>query len=268
MFYSVSSRCFSSPMPPSPSHGFSVAPGFLVDGGARAPYREEFMTIEIAADECSRDPSCRGFTVSASLMQDDRLHWCRFFRHTALALSGDWITWLKVPVHAFAYEFSPSWLDVPTSPMHQARMSLCEAHRFCDAEPACAGFSLPRHPNSESGFVAFRVYYIHKRIISYEQANTDKYATLSPAWRRTSRRDSGRVNIVSTYTTALDRVARARVHNTTAQNTRAPPDAPSYLVAHDIVYSSPLSVPPAHKKGTRLRREFIGPRQHPCVPPP
>ena len=96
-----------------PAHGFFVQAGFLIDGApgsARAPYREEFMMVDAAAYECSLEPRCRGFTLSAGHMQDDRLHFVRFFRHTAVAISSDWISHIKEPTHAHAYLFAPGFL--------------------------------------------------------------------------------------------------------------------------------------------------------------
>ena len=57
------------------AHGFTVVAGFLIDGpegSARAPIGTNFVTVEAAAHECSLDPRCRGFTLSASHMQVGR----------------------------------------------------------------------------------------------------------------------------------------------------------------------------------------------------
>ena len=57
-------------LPPAmAAHGFTVVAGFLIDGpegSARAPIGTNFVTVEAAAHECSLDPRCRGFTLSAS----------------------------------------------------------------------------------------------------------------------------------------------------------------------------------------------------------
>jgi hypothetical protein len=85
------------------THGFTPVPGFLIDGdSAKAPIREEFMLIDAAAHECSLDPRCRGFTFSSTQMQNDRLHWVRFFSHRRVAISSDWISHLKEPQQAHA----------------------------------------------------------------------------------------------------------------------------------------------------------------------
>ena len=165
------------------AHGFFPHAGFLIDGApgsARAPYREEFMLLDAAAHECSLERKCRGFTLSASHMQDDRLHFVRFFSHNRVALSGDWITHLKEPTHAHAYEFVPGFLlpaparrkpsagdlaadedededtdgeaaaeasHEPLVPIHAESTTLFDAQRYCDAEPSCEGFTLRRLPS-------------------------------------------------------------------------------------------------------------------------
>ena len=51
---------------------FTPVASFIIDGApgsARAPFHEEFMMVEAAAHECSLEPRCRGFTLSASHMQ-------------------------------------------------------------------------------------------------------------------------------------------------------------------------------------------------------
>lgn len=146
------------------SHGFVPVPGFIIDGApgtARAPFREEFLTVEAAAHECSLAPACRGFTLSAAHMQDDRLHFVRFFSHASIALSSDWISHVKEPTGAHRYEFAPGYLlprsaadandegehqQVPLVPLHAETTTLHDAFRYCSAEPACEGFSLARAP--------------------------------------------------------------------------------------------------------------------------
>ena len=158
-----------------PAHGFAPVAGFLIDGAAgtpRAPFREEFMTVEAAAHECSLEPRCRGFTFSSLHMQDDKLHFVRFFSHNRVAVSGDWVSHLKEPTHAHRYDFSPGYLlpkvdndpagdayddDAqkvelpPLEPIHAEQTTLFDAQRYCDAEPACEGFTMPRNGRSASG---------------------------------------------------------------------------------------------------------------------
>ena len=132
-------------------HTFFTVPGFLTS----APFREEFMLVDAAAHECSLLTQCRGFTLSLTYMADDALHFVRFFDHANVAVNGDWLTHLKEPAQAYRYIFSPGYL-VPRSPsssaaevpaweqMHQLHTTLGDALSYCDAEPSCEGFMLPR----------------------------------------------------------------------------------------------------------------------------
>lgn len=163
----------AAPPPTLASHSFFVQSGFLIDGAPgtpEAPYREGFMMVDAAAHDCSLEPRCRGFTLSAAHMQDDRLHFVRFFSHTNVALSAEWITHTKEPMQAFAYHFSPGYLlpqlprgsrslesarevDVARpqlTPLLQVYTTLYDAQRYCDAEPDCAGFTLRRHPSESA----------------------------------------------------------------------------------------------------------------------
>ena len=119
------------------SHGFFTHAGFLIDGApgsARAPFREEHMLVEGAAHECSLDPRCRGFTYSVTHMQDDRLHFVRFFSHNHVAISGEWVSHLKEPTHAHAYQFVPGFL-LP-APRRGARRARGRSSTTSAASPA------------------------------------------------------------------------------------------------------------------------------------
>ena len=52
-----------------------------------------------AADWCSLEPRCRGFTISAEV-HDDRLHWVRFSSNGRVVLSAEWMSYLKEPTSA------------------------------------------------------------------------------------------------------------------------------------------------------------------------
>lgn len=152
------------------SHGFQTLSGFLISGQAgseRAPLWESFITIDSAAHQCSVEPRCRGFTLSVLHLQDDRLHFVSFFSHTSVALSSEWLTYVKEPLSIHHYHFAPGYLvmrgsddSAPTPdnsvsslsnstrrpPLHQSTTQLFDAMRFCDAEPSCEGFTLRRTP--------------------------------------------------------------------------------------------------------------------------
>ena len=92
-------------------HTFFPAPGFLLAG--TEPLREAFLMVDAAADWCSLEPRCRGFTISAEI-HDDRLHWVRFSASGRVVLSRvhavhDWgtfslcaLTRLRLRCHANA----------------------------------------------------------------------------------------------------------------------------------------------------------------------
>ena len=109
-------------------HTFFPVPGFLLDNGE--PLREAFLMVDAAADWCSAEPRCRGFTLSAEV-QDDRLLWISFSASERHVLSSEWMSHIKDPEQRFAYLFSPGYL---TDPLHLERTTLPSAKRFCDAE--------------------------------------------------------------------------------------------------------------------------------------
>ena len=55
--------------------------------------------VGAAADWCSLEPRCRGFTISAEV-HDDRLHWVRFSSNGRVVLSAEWMSYLKEPTAA------------------------------------------------------------------------------------------------------------------------------------------------------------------------
>ena len=71
-------------------HSFFPSPGFLL--GGTAPLREAFLMVGAAADWCSLEPRCRGFTISAEV-HDDRLHWVRFSSNGRVVLSAEWMSY-------------------------------------------------------------------------------------------------------------------------------------------------------------------------------
>jgi hypothetical protein len=116
-------------------------------------------------------------------MQDDKLHFVRYFTHSAVATSSDWVSYAKEPTHTHVYHFAPGFLikqsrmltntddgnvddiggsprsitlhngdqiPAPLVPLHEERTSLFDAQRYCDAEPSCAGFTLRREPSIDA----------------------------------------------------------------------------------------------------------------------
>ena len=139
------------------THSFQSLTGFLIDTYT-PPMHTAFLLVDDAAAWCSLEPRCRGFTISALHMQDDMLHHVRFYAHTEVVLSGDWMSYLKEATTPHSYTFNPGYLmhfrghkydpGAPTDnkPLHELRCTLTDAHRYCDAEPLCVGFSLLRRP--------------------------------------------------------------------------------------------------------------------------
>jgi hypothetical protein len=132
------------------AHRFFAQIGYL----SGTPFQEHFALVDQAADVCSSVPRCRGFTLSLAHMQDGHMHHVRFFDHVSIVLSADWLSYVKDPVNAHDYVYTPSYVAdaelVDSVPMlHQQYTTLMDAHRFCDAEQACQGFVLRRHPSDD-----------------------------------------------------------------------------------------------------------------------
>ena len=43
------------------------------------------------------------------MVQDDKLHYCLFYDTTGVGLSSDWLSYMKEPVQAHAYNFLPGY---------------------------------------------------------------------------------------------------------------------------------------------------------------
>ena len=132
------------------AHRFIAQIGYL----SGTPFQEHFALVDQAADVCSSVPRCRGFTLSLAHMQDGHMHHVRFFDHVSIVLSADWLSYVKDPVISHDYVYTPSYVAdaelVDSVPMlHQQYTTLMDAHRFCDAEQACQGFVLRRHPSDD-----------------------------------------------------------------------------------------------------------------------
>ena len=72
-------------------------PGFLRVGAE--PLREAFLMVHDAADWCSLETTCRGFTISAEV-HNDRLLWVRFSADSSVVVSSEWMSYLKEPAAA------------------------------------------------------------------------------------------------------------------------------------------------------------------------
>ena len=118
-------------------------PGFLRVGAE--PLREAFLMVHDAADWCSLETTCRGFTISAEV-HNDRLLWVRFSADSSVVVSSEWMSYLKEPAAAHAYTFSPGFFVSADGapPLHAAWTTMPDAHAYCDAEPRCSGFSLAK----------------------------------------------------------------------------------------------------------------------------
>ena len=90
--------------------------------------------VDAAADWCSAEPRCRGFTISAEV-HDDRLIFVRFSATAGHVLSGEWMSYLKEPAERHAYSFSPGYLLAPGEELHEewASLLLEEASNPSDA---------------------------------------------------------------------------------------------------------------------------------------
>lgn len=173
----------------TPSHSFSPVPGFLIDthsppihtmfaliddaarwcsiSAACRAFSVSVLHMQVSAYHAHYNAAPQEWHTCCSSLgscaQDDRLHFVRFFSHTVAVLSGDWMSYIKEAAMQYSYHFDPGYLIqyrgteyVATSlsaadnvPLLKQRCSLVEAHRYCDAEPTCSGFTLAR-PDSQT----------------------------------------------------------------------------------------------------------------------